>query len=200
MSRTRNPKQTRQTVLKAAYKKILKHGFQAAGLNDILKGTGVTKGALYHHFPNKMELGYAVVDEILKEHIEDWWLKPLEDGHDPIEGLARIIQHRMSADEDMIVNLGCPLNNLSQEMSAVDNIFRQRLEVIYRLWRKGLARALTRGQVHGHVGTNVQVEESAAFIIAALQGALGQAKASQSMEAFQECMGGLSHYLTSLRP
>ena len=200
MTRVRNPKQTRRSVLNAAYEKILRHGFQAAGLNDILKETGVTKGALYHHFPTKMALGYAVVEESLKEHIEEWWLKPLEEGNDPIEMLARVIQTRMNADEKFITTIGCPLNNLTQEMSNVDNGFRLRLEATYRLWRKGLAKALTRGQMHGYVSGNIDVDKSAAFIVAALQGAVSQAKAAQNLDSFQECLSGLSHYLTALRP
>lgn len=200
MTRARNPKQTRQAVLTAAYEKILRHGFQSAGLNDILKETGVTKGALYHHFPNKMALGYAVIEEPLREHIEEWWLKPLEEGNDPIENLARIIQNRMSTDEKFITAIGCPLSNLTQEMSGVDNGFRLRLEATYRLWRKGLAKALTRGQMHGYVTGAVEVDKAAAFIIAALQGAVSQAKAAQNLDSFQECLSGLSHYLTTLRP
>ncbi len=199
MPRSRNPKQTRQIVLEAAYAKILRHGFQAAGLNDILKETGVTKGALYHHFSSKLELGYAVVDERLKAHIEAWWIKPMEEDSDPIETLARVIQHHMSSNEKTMISLGCPLNNLALEMSDIDNGFRQRLEAIYRLWRKALAKALGRGQVQGFVNGDVEVEEAAAFIVAALQGALSQAKAAQSLDAFNECMGGLSNYLTSLR-
>lgn len=200
MPRSRNPKQTRQAVLDAAYKKILLHGFQAAGLNDILKETGVTKGALYHHFSNKLELGYAVVDENLKAHIVEWWVNPLEEDGDPIENLARIIQDRMGSDQDSIITLGCPLNNLALEMSSIDTGFRQRLEALYRLWRKGLSKALSRGQMKGFVHNDIVVDEAAAFIVSAIQGALAQAKAAQSLDAFNACMGGLSYYLTSLRP
>ena len=84
-------------------------------------------------------------------------------------------------------------------MAPVDKGFRRRLEALFRLWRKGLARALRHGQQHGRVRGDVDADEAAAFIVAALQGALGQAKSAQSMEVFRTCMGGLSHYLTSLR-
>ena len=60
---------TRQIILQAAFDEIYAHGFQAASLTKILSTTGVTKGALYYYFPNKLTLGYAVVDEILKLQI-----------------------------------------------------------------------------------------------------------------------------------
>ena len=200
MNRQKNPTETRKTILQAAFERTHKYGFQAAGLNEILMTTGVTKGALYHHFPNKMALGYALVDEMLRGYVDDWWLGPMEAADDPIEAFAQLIQTRMSSDLPNIVRLGCPLNNLSQEMSAVDEGFRQRIEAIFRHWRKGLARAFRRGQQNGSVRGDVDSEETAAFVIASLMGAFGQAKSAQSIEVFQACLGGLSVYLTALRP
>jgi len=52
---------TRRKILESAFHEIHRNGFQAASLNPILERTGVTKGALYHHFPNKQTLGYAVL-------------------------------------------------------------------------------------------------------------------------------------------
>ena len=55
---------TRQVILEAAYEEIHVRGFQAASLSKILSSTNVTKGALYHYFPTKLALGYAVVDPL----------------------------------------------------------------------------------------------------------------------------------------
>ena len=65
----RNPKATRELLLEAAFWEIFRSGFQAASLDAILKETGVTKGALYPHFPSKAALGHAVIDEVT-ENIE----------------------------------------------------------------------------------------------------------------------------------
>ena len=200
MSRIRDPRATRQKILEAAFEKIHRQGFQATGLGDILAATGVTKGAFYHHFPSKMELGYALVEEHLKDYVSQWWLAPMEDSDDPIEDLARLIHDRLTSGVPEIAEHGCPLNNLAQEMAAVDEGFRQRLEGLYRSWRKGVARAFRRGQQHGRVRGDVDTEAAAAFVIAALEGAFGLAKNARSVEVFQECMGGLSQYLASLRP
>jgi len=99
-----------------------------------------------------------------------------------------------------MISTGCPLNNLAQEMAPIDEGFRQHLESLYWLWRKGLARSLRKGQQHGSVRGDVDAEESAAFLGASLEGAFGLAKTAQNMDVFQECMGGLSRYLNSLRP
>lgn len=191
---------TRQRLLAAAFQAMHRDGFRAAGLNAILAETGLTKGALYHHFPSKMALGYAVIDGPLRDYVEDWWLKPLEGADDPLEGLAKIIRSRLRRDVPAMLKLGCPLNNLAQEMAPVDEGFRQRVEALYRDWRRGLARALRHGQHAGTVSTAIEVDVTAAFIIAALQGAFGQAKNAQDMDVFRECLEGFSEYLNSLRP
>ncbi len=200
MKRTRKPGQTRQIILQAAFDSFHAQGFQASSLNNILAATGVTKGALYHYFPDKLTLGYAVIDEILKDYVERWWLQPLRDVDDPVESLAQLIQERLSNQIPGIVHLGCPLNNLVQEMAPVDGEFRRRLEGLYRLWRKGLSSALRRGQQTGRVRGDVDTDGAAAFIIASIEGAFGQAKAARSLDVFQECMSGLGRYLSSLRP
>lgn len=200
MSRLGKPEKTRRDILSAAFANIHRRGFRAAGLAEILAETKLTKGAFYHHFPSKAALGYAIVDEPLKRHIETWWIEPLAGTKDPLDALAQLIQERISSGIPAMLRLGCPLNNLTQEMAPIEEGFRQRLEDIYRLWRKGLSRALARGQKNGTVRSDVDAGEAASFIIAALQGAFGQAKAAQSLDVFQDCMSGLTHYLASLRP
>jgi AcrR family transcriptional regulator len=128
---TTNP--TRRKILASAFHEIHRNGFQAASLNPILERTGVTKGALYHHFPNKQSLGYAVVDELIKATVLQIWLRPLEECTDPVDGLKRLINAAGKSISDEDIMLGCPLNNLCLEMSPIGDGFRQRVNHVYEL-------------------------------------------------------------------
>ena len=132
---------TRQHILESAYHEIHRQGFQAASLSPILKKAGVTKGALYHYFPDKKALGHSVLEELIKGYVLQFWLHPLEEASDPIDGLKRLISEagKNISNEDVL--LGCPLNNLCLEMSPIDDGFRQRVNHIYELWQEGFARA-----------------------------------------------------------
>ncbi|WP_370128561.1 ScbR family autoregulator-binding transcription factor [Streptacidiphilus sp. EB103A] len=55
--------QTRWTVLQAAAAVFAEHGYSSASMAQILASAGVTKGALYFHFPSKEHLAKAVVAE-----------------------------------------------------------------------------------------------------------------------------------------
>ena len=191
---------TKRLLTEAAFHAIHSGGFQAAGLTAILAETGLTKGALYHYFPSKMELGYAVVEGPLRDYLNDWWLDPLDGQADPLDALASVIALRLVRDVPEMLARGCPLNNLAQEMAPVDEGFRNRIEVLYRDWRRGLARALRHGQHAGSVDTAIEVDATAAFIIAALQGAFSQAKNAQDLGVFHQCLSGLNDYLNGLRP
>ncbi|MEO5338732.1 MAG: TetR/AcrR family transcriptional regulator [Magnetospirillum sp. WYHS-4] len=199
MRRPHAPQATRRVILESAWRLVRRRGFQATGLNDILADTGLTKGAFYHHFPTKLALGYALVEGPLRDYVETWWVKPLEGSDDPVAGLARIVQERAAEDIPAMLPLGCPLTNLMAEMALVDEGFRDRLDELYRLWRKSLSRALRHGQQRGTLRGDLDAEPTAAAIIAILQGAFVQAKTTQSMDTFRDCMSGLADYLTQIR-
>ena len=52
---------------------------------------GITKGSIFHHFDGKNALGYAIVDELLYEAVNEEWFKPLQASSDPIQEIRRII-------------------------------------------------------------------------------------------------------------
>ena len=58
---------TRTKLLWAAFAEFYRNGFQGGSLNHIVETAGATKGALFHHFAGKQDLGYAVLDEIIEQ-------------------------------------------------------------------------------------------------------------------------------------
>ncbi len=200
MNRKESAKATRQEILKAAYHEIHRNGFQQASLDAILARTGVTKGALYHHFPNKKALGYAVVDEVIQEIVNRVWLSHFEKCQDPISAIQKSITEAGKLISHNDVMLGCPLNNLCQEMAPIDEGFRHRVNSVYEIWRQVITKALQQGQNAGSVRQEIAPDDSAAFIVASLAGCRSLSKSSQSRELLKSCAGILSNFLETLRP
>jgi TetR/AcrR family transcriptional repressor of nem operon len=194
----RDPVRTRQRLLQAAFQEIYRSGFQGSDLEAILDRAGVTKGALYHHFENKEALGYAVVDEVIATTIRDKWLRPLEHANDPIDALARIVESTSTRPEWL--RGGCPLNNLAQEMSPLDEGFRKRLAKVFRGWHDGIAAALREGQKRALVRSDVDPDERAIFLVAVYEGYLSLAKNSQDARVLRAGKRVLIRHLESLRP
>src|SRR5262249_24063527 len=97
MKESQTAETTRQLILRTAFEEFYRYGFQAGSLNRIIDQTGLTKGALFHHFASKQELGYAVVDEIIWPRFQATWVGPLAQSADPIRDLQRLL--RRIADE-----------------------------------------------------------------------------------------------------
>ena len=194
------PEKTRRALLESAYEEIWRSGFRAASLERILTHAGVTKGALYHHFRNKLELGYAVVDEVLRERMRRRWIAPLAAADDPIETLQQLLDADDMSNQQKVLRQGCPLNNLAQEMSGIDEQFRLRVNVVLREWGDAIASALRRGQQRGLVRENIRPENAALFILAVIEGVAGLAKCEQDHAICAPCFEGLHHYLEALRP
>ena len=197
MGRHYKSDRTRRNLLNSAFHEIHRSGFQAASLDAILENSGVTKGALYHHFENKKALGYAVVDEVIGKLVMDRWLLPLQETENPIDGFLDML--RMTDFPPELLQNGCPLNNLVQEMSPLDDGFRERLRKILRQWEQGMADAFRRGQGKGYVQPDADPEEVAMFLVATLQGYAALVKNSQSARLFKSCANGLARYLETLR-
>ncbi len=54
---------TRERILDAALEVFAGKGYHRALVDDIVRASGTSKGAVYHHFPTKEALFLALVDE-----------------------------------------------------------------------------------------------------------------------------------------
>lgn len=195
----RNAEGTRLAILLAAFHEVHEKGFQAASISSILKHTGLTKGALYHHFPSKKDLGYAIVDELVAEKIRQDWQMPLEGALCPIDALIGIVERAGGMINDRDILLGCPCNNLAQEMSPIDEGFRQRVEAIMTSWQGAIATALRDGQARGYVRKDIDADSMGVMLVATLEGCMGLAKNAQNRSILKQCSQSVIHLLNSLR-
>lgn len=192
------PYTARTKLLWTAYEEFYRQGYQGARVDKILAAAGLTKGAFYHYFASKLELGYAVVDECITHALEIIWLKPLREANDPIEGLRSIIQSN-EVTSRRNAELGCPVNNLAQEMSPVDEGFRQRISAVFQTWQAAIESALRKGQAQGLVRADVDPVSTALLVLATLEGCIGMGKNARSMDVLRNCLRGLLNMLSGLR-
>lgn len=193
------PDKTREALLQAAFREIHRSGFQAASIDAILANVGVTKGALYHHFPNKRALGYAVVEELIARFMEERW-RPVLESDDPITAIQNLISSGCSQASLEDLKLGCPFNNIALEMSPIDEGFRQRIEAVYNTWYDTTVASLSKGQKLGKVDKKINVERVSTFLLAAFEGSISLAKCTQNPDVLKRGADAIIDYLETLRP
>ena len=200
MSRTvHNPEVTRRTLLESAATQIHRLGFQATSLDAILAETGVSKGALYHHFANKHELGLAVLHEVFREGMLHEWSAALSLTSQPVDALLELLGHKRDSLSLCAIECGCPINNLAQELASVNEPFRKAIEAILESWRHLIADALERGRGLGCVRADVDCRAEAVFITSLIEGATGAAKTARDPSLLETALHVLAAHLESLR-
>ncbi len=188
--------QTRQNILTVAADEIHQHGFKATSLSVILNRCEISKGALYHHFTSKMELGYAVFEEIYTPMFLDVW-QPALAVDDPVEGLCNFftsMTEQMSCSE---VVCGCPLNNLCEEMANVDEGFRLRILSMQEQLNQLIVDALEK--ISDDLRPSIAFSQVGYFIVATINGATSLSKSSRNKALFQQVIAELCLYIRALR-
>ena len=191
----RDAEQTRQKILEISADEIHKNGFTATSLSVILKKCEISKGALYHHFTNKMELGYAVFEEVYIPMFLSTW-QPALNGDDPIEGLCEFftaMYKNMSCDE---LVCGCPLNNLCQEMACIDEGFRLRILNMQQQLNQLIVNGLHK--ISEQLRDDLDYSQVAYFIVASFHGSTSLSKSSRNKDLFEKVINELCKYIRAL--
>ena len=190
---------TRRRLREAGQEEVYLHGFQATGLGAILQRAGATKGAFFHYFASKKAFGYAIVDEVLAQMITAQWVTPLQGSHDPLETIGTEFECGIEALKIQRPILGCPLNNLAQEMNPLDAGFRDRTTRVFHTWQQAYRSALARAQDQGIVLAALEPGDAAHMLVAQIEGTLSLARNSQDPQTLTAGARALRSYLAAIR-
>lgn len=194
----RDPEKSRAIILRAAFDEVYHHGFRAASVDDMLARTHLTKGAFYSHFKSKDALGFALVDEVLKEMTLDRWIRPLAAYTNPVQGIIAHFRKNIETTPDAHVALGCPLNNLVQEMSTESAAFREKLNAVLRLWIRETERYLRKAQEDGYLKKDVNPRQVAEFVVMVEEGSYAMVKNFRDRRVYWSLFESLKQYLESV--
>ena len=183
-AKTRDLQRTRGEILNAAFMEIFMNGFQGVSVDKIISKTGLTKGAFFHQFPSKLDLGYALVDEVLRDLIKTRWIDPLSEFDNPLDGIILQMNKLIGKASESSLKCGCPLNNLVQEMTNVDDKFAKKLSVVIDYWIDGIEDALKQGIRDGLVKNSIRTREAALYIVMFHEGMYGFLKAQPDHKVF----------------
>jgi TetR/AcrR family transcriptional repressor of nem operon len=196
----RDLEKSRKEILTAAFLEIFHRGFQGVSIDDIVEKTNLTKGAFYHQFPTKLDLGYALVEEVIQPMIIDRWITPLGQYDNPLEGILKQLKMLIGDASASDLKYGCPLNNLVQEMAPVDRGFKQRLQKALNFWIDEMETQLKKAQNLGYIRKDVKTRQVAHFIVMAHEGFYGMLKGlNHHDEAFTSLFYSLKTHFDGLR-
>jgi len=191
--RSNDPEGVRRRILDTAFEAFQAGGYYATSVQDLLRLSGLSGGALHHHFPTKKALGLAVLRERVAPAVETTWIAPVRGAASAREGIAQVLAAIRSELDQRGAVRGCPLGNMASELALADPDFRTVAAHLFAAWRSAIAAKLREDDAPG------DAEALASTIVAACSGAMAQAKAAQDSAALAACANTLAQLLTSPR-
>ena len=198
MKRTRDPEATRAHILEVAFLEIYRKGFQGVSVRDIAAKADLTIGAFFHHFPTKNHVAHAIIEEIIRKRIMERWIEPLSAYKNPVQGILKCFKRTFETWPDEFVELGCPLNNLTQELTNIDPAIRAKTQAVLNQWIDETERHLKRAQDDGYLRKGANVRDAAEFIVTLQEGTFAIGKALSNRNVFHSLYRSLKIYLESL--
>jgi TetR/AcrR family transcriptional repressor of nem operon len=185
---------TRQRLIDATYEEVYSHGYQGSALADILANAGVHKGSMYHFFPNKKEMALSAIKEKIAERFGTRYRAIIEGEGAYLETFFRSLRDISARD----FKRGCPLANLVQEMSNLDEDFDRTLKVIYAQFR-GVLKSIYDAAVDAGEMKVCDTDKLALFSVVVLEGAVLSAKASGDPQDYLDAVEVLIGYIESYK-
>lgn len=188
--RTNDPAGLRQRLVDAAYAAFATRGYHSTALHDLRRETGVTGGALSHHFPSKKALGLAVIQDRVADAVATTWIIPVEQAPTAADGIQAVFAAIVAELERNGAVSGCPLNNLALELARQDEDFQAAIDAIFLRWRRAIALKL-RADLRANAVRDLDPEAVATLVVATYSGAMAMAKACQCTDPLKICAGQL---------
>ncbi|TDO72763.1 TetR family transcriptional regulator [Flavobacterium chryseum] len=190
---------TRLTILNKAFELIYSKGYQTTSIDDIIATTQVTKGAFYYHFKTKDEMGVAIIEEILKPVMMESFIQPIENSLNPVDDFYNMISYLLLEDPFLQVKYGCPVGNLTQEMTPWNNQFSIALSELVEQWKRIIEKGILNGQKSGLIRKDVNGEQVAFFIMSGYWGIRNFGKLQDNNSCYVLYLQEFKNYLNSLK-
>jgi TetR/AcrR family transcriptional regulator, transcriptional repressor for nem operon len=187
---------TREKLIEAAMRLFHEQGYAATGIATILREAGVNAGSMYHFFPTKEALLHAVLDRY-EQLLWPVVLQPAFDStNDPVDRIFAVMGGYRQGLEMTSCGMGCPIGNLALEMSDTYPDVRSHIAKLFDMWCDGIRKCLD--EAASTLRSDVDRESLAEFVLSVMEGAMMQARARRSLDAFDRSIEHLRSYFETL--
>jgi AcrR family transcriptional regulator len=185
---------TRAALIATARELFAERGYAAVGTEEIVRSTGVTRGALYHHFAGKRELFQAVYEDVERLLVERIAASAMSAAGDPLQALHAGAQAFLDACEDPAVQRIALLD-------APSVLGWEKWRAIGLQYGFGLVQGTVQAAMDAGLIDQQPVRPLAHLLLGAIdEGAMLIARADDGGETREQVGASVARFLEALRP
>jgi TetR/AcrR family transcriptional repressor of nem operon len=188
---------TRERIIQQSAPLFNQHGYAGTSMSALMTASGLEKGGIYRHFPNKQALAAAAFDFAWKT-VSTSRLHGLDECTGALEKLLLLIRNFVEMTPGTVQG-GCPLLNTAVDSDDGDPVLRARARKALTQWRSRIAQIIQKGQSDGELSQNIDAREVTVVIVASLEGAVMIGRLEKSRDALQAVGRHLEQYVRSLQ-
>ncbi len=161
---------TKERLLETGMALLLERGYHDLGIQALLEETGTPRGSFYHHFRSKEDFALEVIDRYMAEVHEGLDACLGDTAAPPTVRVRRFFE--LSGEKYRREGyLGCLLGGLGQELSGVNEVFRERIETCLSEIAGRIADCLEEARAQGEIPADSSPTEMANVLLNCWEGA-----------------------------
>ncbi|MEV0643891.1 TetR/AcrR family transcriptional regulator [Phytomonospora sp. NPDC050363] len=176
---------TRERLIDSTRELLWERGYVGTSPKAIQRLSGAGQGSMYHHFGGKAELALAAIERSAGEHRER--ADAVFTG--PGTALERVTAYLRREREAL---RGCPVGRLTHDPDVMaDPALRAPVEETFALLTGRLTALLAEAGEKGEIDARLDPADTAAALVAVLQGGYVLARATGSAETYDRAVDGV---------
>ncbi len=190
---------TKSLIIEEAFKLFYENGFRSTSIEKIMKASKLTKGAFYHHYKNKQEIGLKVIEVKIQKRVEETMITPLSCDGNALHILETTFVNRLRSFSMYDKQHGCPMNNFINEIGDYETVYQVALRNVIEKWKLALINLIDKGKKENIILPAVSSSAVATYLISSFEGIRGMRKLYNNDKILDDYLSGLSIYIQQLK-
>lgn len=184
---------TKNKILEIATSLVNRKGFGATTIQDVISATGLQKGCIYFHFPDKDALCLAILEKARENFL--LFLGSALSGDTPGARLENFF--RQAVEKHLAAGFigGCIFGNTAIEFSDTDSRFATVIERVFDDWLAMISQTVSAAQDAGEVRGDIPAAALALHVVAAIEGGIMLSRLKKDEEPMRQCLETVRMFL-----
>ncbi len=177
---------TKEKILNTGLQMVLYNGYHNTGLIELIEKADISKGTFYHYFKSKENFALELIDRYTQATLEVMIQGTNNSNVGPLENLKKVFQNKIALQQSLQYKRGCLIGNFSIEMGNLSQDLQLKTEEAHLQLAAIVKSFLDEAQQKGELPEELDIDETANYILNSWQGALLRMKSAKSNKPLKQ--------------